>query len=273
MCYLVEVVIIDNGASATCNLAGKRNELQMETYLVGGAVRDEILGLPSKDYDFTVVLPAAGRNVEELFLAMRDELLAQGFKIHDEMPDKFVIRAGVPVGHPLRVHVRDADFVLAREDGPYSDGRRPDWVKPANLEADLGRRDFTVNAIAKDPVTGKLIDPFGGCTDIQRRLLRFVGDPERRIIEDGLRVVRGLRFLVTKGLDAEPATWSWMNSPTAVEAMSVISMERINDEISRMFEFDSIAAIAWMGQISPELAEVIFRGDFHLTGSLKQRKS
>ncbi len=243
----------------------------IQFFEVGGAVRDSLLGISTKDIDFTVVIDAQDRTVAELFGAMRDEMVAQGFKPHKEDEKTFCIRARVPEGHPLRSRTKDADFVLARKDGPYSDGRHPDWVRPGTLQDDLARRDFTVNAIARD-VEGKLIDPFDGQLDLDDGILRFVGDPGQRIIEDGLRVVRGLRFMVTKDLDPEPGTWSWMNGSTAAEALSLISIERINDEISRMFEFNSLAAIGVIDAVMPDVQDAIFRDGFHLTGSLKGRE-
>lgn len=244
--------------------------MTVQFFEVGGCVRDEILGVPTKDIDFTVVMPPEGRTAEELYAAMGEALKAEGFIVHTETPDKFVMRARVPNDHPLRSRTKDADFVLARKEGPYSDGRRPDWVAPGDLVDDLARRDFTVNAIAKNPLTGQVIDPFNGRDDlVNEGLLRFVGIPEERIIEDGLRVVRGLRFLVTKGFDCDPATWEALNSDVAVTALRRISIERIYDEITRTFNHDTVAAVRLFAQTSDELQRAIFRNRLHLTGSLK----
>ena len=120
---------------------------------VGGCVRDSLLGRNTKDIDFTVVAPSFG--------AMRQHLLNEGFTIHVENPEFQTIRCGVPEGHVLRKRTKDADFVWARHEGPYSDGRHPDWVEPGTLLDDLERRDFTVNAIARG-VDGHIIDPFDG---------------------------------------------------------------------------------------------------------------
>src|SRR4051812_1141546 len=102
--------------------------MTIKFYEVGGCVRDELLGIPSKDIDFVVIAPS--------FEAMRAHLLAEKFKIFVEKQEFVTIRASVPPGHPLRQRTRDADFVLARKDSPTSDGRRPDYVEPGTLEDD-----------------------------------------------------------------------------------------------------------------------------------------
>jgi len=241
-------------------------------YLVGGAVRDRLMGLRTKDLDFAVSIEPEGRDIDQLYRAMRDELDWRGFEIHTETPDKFVIRARVCKTDLLYKVARDADFVLCRKDGPYTDGRRPDWVEPGTLFDDLARRDFTVNAMAEHPFTHKIIDPFGGQRDLENKILRFVGNPEERIIEDGLRVVRGFRFMISKGLTADPLTWSFLNSDIAAKALSIISIERVDQEISRMFQADTKASIHLMASITPNVLGQIFRDRLHLTGSLKNVK-
>ena len=165
----------------------------MQVYEVGGCVRDSLLGIPSKDVDFVCVAAS--------YAAMRTWMVGQGFKLWLEKPEFVTIRASVPQNHPLRARTRDADFVLARRDAPSSDGRRPDWVEAGTLADDLARRDFTVNALARGE-DGVIIDLFGGRDDLAAKTLRFVGEPMARIREDGLRVLRGFRFMVTKGYAA-----------------------------------------------------------------------
>ena len=192
-------------------------------YEVGGCVRDSLLGLPCKDIDFVVVAPS--------YDAMRNHLLEQGFKIYLESPEFVTIRCGVPVGHPLRARVKDTDFVLARKDAPTGDGRRPDYVEAGTLADDLARRDFTCNSIAKDPLTGELIDLHQGIPDLRQGLLRFVGDPNKRIEEDGLRVLRGFRFMITKGLKPTLETQTALLSAQAAERLQCVSIERVREEL------------------------------------------
>lgn len=228
---------------------------------VGGCIRDELMGVKSKDVDFTVVAPS--------FDAMRAELVERGFKIWEERPEFATIRAGVPEGDPLRSRTKDADFVLARKDGPSSDGRRPDFVEPGDLIDDLARRDFTCNAIARS-VQGELIDPFGGQGDIEDRRLRFVGDPEERIREDGLRVIRGFRFMVMKGLVPTPFTAKALCSPLAIEMLAGVAIERVQQELDRMLRFDTRATLDLLGHgMPPEMLErSIFRDGLRLGATL-----
>lgn len=240
----------------------------MEMFLVGGFVRDQLMGVQSKDVDFCVVVPDAP-SVEAAFVAMRDHLLSEGFTVHIEKPEFLTIRAGVPKGHPLREMAKDADFVVAREDGAYSDGRRPDEVRPGSLHSDLSRRDFTVNAIAR-AVDGRIIDPFGGRADIEFRRLRFVGDPVKRITEDGLRVLRGFRFMVTKGLRPTPETAEAMTRPLAVEMLAKVSTERIRDELERMFVADTLATLDILSHTMPvEMRDVVFSGGLRLSATMR----
>ena len=233
----------------------------IEIFEVGGCVRDELMGKSTKDIDFTVVAPS--------FEDMRAHLIDNGFTIHVEAPQFQTIRCGVPADHPLRRRTKDADFVWARIDGPSSDGRRPDWVEPGTLADDLARRDFTVNAMART-IEGNLIDPHGGEDDLASHTLRFVGDPFQRIKEDGLRIMRGLRFMVTKGLMPTHETWRAMNSHEGAEALELISLERIKDELDRMFAHDTIMALHLLNSTDIRIRVAMFRGSLHMQASLKE---
>lgn len=234
---------------------------KIEMFEVGGCVRDELMGLHTKDVDFVVLAPS--------FDAMRAELVRQGFKVHVEKPEFVTIRAGVPDGHILRERTKDADFVLARKDGPTADGRRPEFVEPGTLMDDLARRDFTVNAIAR-AVDGRIIDPFGGRADIEFKRLRFVGDPTKRITEDGLRVLRGFRFMVTKGFIPTDETLEALTHPVATEMLAKVSAERIREELERMLAFDTLATLDVLSHIMPvEMRDVVFSGGLRLSATFK----
>lgn len=239
--------------------------MTIEIFEVGGCIRDELMGQHTKDVDFTVIAPS--------FDAMRQHLVAEGFKIHVETEQFHTIRAGVPKGHPLRERTKDADFVWARKEGPSSDGRHPDWVEPGTLHDDLARRDFTMNAVARD-VNGDLIDPFGGIVDIERRELNFVGDPMERIHEDGLRVMRGFRFMVTKGVSPSRPTFDALHSREAASMLRRVSKERIKDELDKMFMFDPCHAVTIVGNLSPLHKQAIFsgpNGPLRMMATLKSR--
>jgi tRNA nucleotidyltransferase (CCA-adding enzyme) len=239
-------------------------------YEVGGAVRDSLLGLSSKDVDFSVVAPSgAFSTADSAFLAMETQLTEQGFQIFESRREFLTIRARVPKGHELEARTAVADFVLARRDGPYSDGRRPDWVAPGTLADDLARRDFSVNALARG-VDGTLIDLFGGVEDLSASLLRFVGDPMNRIAEDGLRVVRGFRFYITKGLDIEAETWKALISEFAADKLSKVSVERVREELNKMFRANTLHSLRLLGELPRHTQEAIFRDGLRLDATMAQ---
>ena len=231
-----------------------------EFFMVGGAVRDKIMGIRTKDIDFSVVAPS--------FEAMREAIVARGFSIFLETPEFVTIRAGIPEGDPLRALAKDADFVLARKDSATGDGRRPDFVEAGTLKDDIMRRDFTVNAIAIG-ADGEIMDFVGGVADIESGTLRFVGNPEDRIREDGLRVLRGFRFMVTKGLRPEAATRDAMFSPLATEMLGAVSVERIREEVERMMAADTLETLSLLRIMPNSMVEAIFRDGLRLSATLR----
>lgn len=244
----------------------------MRMYEVGGCVRDEILGVRSKDIDFTVVLQPG--SYADPFQWMIDSLEADGFKLFRDDDGKvigaehFTARGRFPANHAT--HIGAADFVLARKEGPYSDGRRPDWVRVGTLEDDLARRDFTMNAIAKD-LDGNLIDPHNGQLDIQRRIIRAVGDPFERLSEDPLRALRAIRFMVTKGFSLEMNLANTLRDVDIHEGIKTsVADERIADELGKMFRFDTVASIIALSTF-PALMASAFSGKVSLDSTLKTK--
>jgi tRNA nucleotidyltransferase/poly(A) polymerase len=245
----------------------------MEMYEVGGCVRDEILGTPSKDIDFTVVLSEADMgghrtkkgDLRDPFDVMELELLRRGFKIHVRKKEFLTIRGKFPGSRNRALQVNgdraglDADFVLARREGTYTDGRRPDEVFVGTLMDDLRRRDFTMNAIAKD-MEGNIIDPFGGRKAIEERRISAVGDPMERFTEDALRAVRALRFSVTKGFRIDGDVQRAMESMSVLTAIrDNISAERIKDEVNKMFAYDTLLTLRAFDRF-PSLTSAMFAG-------------
>jgi tRNA nucleotidyltransferase/poly(A) polymerase len=252
----------------------------MEMYTVGGCVRDEILGVKSKDIDYSVVLspddfPKVGNVVEmpTAFDVMRNKLIQMGFKIFLETPEYFTIRAQFPkektgIAGVIENSGLTADFVLARKESGYTDGRRPDSVQIGTLRDDLKRRDFTMNAIAKD-AEGNLIDPFGGVKDINDGIISAVGSAQDRLEEDALRAVRALRFSVTKGFIIDPDLRFAMNTATVLTSIKhKISDERIKDELSKMFRFDTRKSLDALATF-PALTTAMFSGSVSLDATMK----
>ncbi|WP_438008745.1 HD domain-containing protein [Sorangium sp. So ce321] len=179
-------------------------------WIVGGCVRDLLRGQPAKDWDVATD-------------ARPDEVVASFRK---------VIPTGIQHG-TVTVLVRGVPYEVTtlRGDGTYSDGRRPDRVEFVDdITADLARRDFTMNAIALDPVDGHLIDPFGGQRDLEAKVIRAVGDPNERFAEDGLRVLRAARFAATLEGSIEPETERAMGSARSHQTFRCVSAERVRDE-------------------------------------------
>lgn len=238
----------------------------MKTFLVGGAVRDRLLGVSSKDLDFCVEIPdLIGQPAAVGFAAMRDMIEAQGFTIFVESPEHLTLRAKFPKGHKDEGMV--GDFVLCREDGPSSDGRRPDFVRVADLAADLARRDLTINSLAIDE-NDVLIDHHGGREDLEAGILRFVGKAEDRLAEDALRAFRALRFSVTKRFTLADETVEALGHMHA-EAFDAVSTDRMRDELHKMFATDTAAALVVLAQF-PLLLEVALSRGLWLEPTTKQ---
>ena len=210
-------------------------------YLVGGYVRDRILGIDSKDVDYSVEADS--------FDHMRQEILNLGGTIFVEKPEFFTIRA--------RIGKVASDFVLCRKDGFYTDGRRPDNVEPGTIYDDLARRDFTMNAIAIDE-DDNFIDPFNGITDINLRRIRCVGSPHARFTEDALRMLRAIRFAVTKNFYVDTEIDRFLSNKYSIDLLSHISEDRIREELDRMFRCSTMKTLRYLYLIYPHFGNYLF---------------
>lgn len=184
-----------------------------ESWLVGGCVRDLLLGRTPGDYDVcTAALP---EETESVFAGER--LIETGLK-HGTV-------TVILDGHPLEI-------TTYRVDGGYTDARHPDKVTfTRSLREDAARRDFTVNAMAYHPDRG-LWDGFGGQEDLKNRIIRCVGDPETRFREDGLRILRAIRFASVLGFTLEPETEQAVRS--TAHLLEKIAPERLSAELSKL---------------------------------------
>ncbi len=182
-------------------------------YCVGGCVRDACLGLEPQDYDLCTDAPP-----EAIQAVFRDRKL---------------VLAGIRHG-TVGVVWEDQllEITTFRAEGTYADGRHPNWVSfVSDLNQDLARRDFTINAMAYAPGRG-LQDPFGGRRDLDERILRTVGDPQQRFSEDALRILRGVRFAVRFRLTVEPETRAAMFRQTP--ALDALARERVFGEMQKL---------------------------------------
>ena len=204
-----------------------------EAWVVGGCVRDALLGRTPKDYDVcTRALPEQTRAV-----FAGHQLILAGEK-HGTVG---VVVAGQTV-----------EITTYRTEGTYADSRHPDWVSfVGTIDQDLARRDFTVNAMAWSPNRG-LRDPFGGRADLETKTLRAVGEPEQRFREDALRILRGIRFCAAYGLEPEEKTLGAMFSQRSL--MDRLARERVYDELCG---FLPCAGLEDLQRFAPILAQAI----------------
>lgn len=242
----------------------------MNIYRVGGAVRDLHLGIPSKDHDFAVEL-TPGIDAAKGFDLMREHLVGNGYTIFLETPEYGTIRAHFPNTHPEFGKVT-ADFTLCRTEGPYSDGRRPDWIRTGTILDDLARRDFTVNAMAVNIETGEGLDPHDGLKDLRLSTLRCVGEPEDRLTEDALRGIRALRFIVTRAMHPDTKLEGVLYSEWLPPLLSSISAERRREELGKMFKHNTPLSM-WVLHYyaSTDLVDAAFEGDIWLKATLESR--
>jgi tRNA nucleotidyltransferase/poly(A) polymerase len=206
-------------------------------FKVGGCIRDEFLGIKSKDIDFTFVLDDLSQTVEEGFKSMETWMTVHGFQIFLSTPDCFTIRAKFPKTNPNAGLV--ADFVMARKEIGYKPGTRQPILVLGTLEDDLIRRDFTINAMAVGE-DGVLIDLFGGQGDLESGILKTPLDPAITMMDDPLRILRALRFSITKDLVIHPSIWKAFQHPNILEKLkTTVSAERIREEIFKMMKHDT----------------------------------
>ena len=202
-------------------------------YAVGGCVRDSLLGLTPADFDLCT--NAKPEEISQVFAT--HQLLHHGEK-HGTV--------GVVMDGQV------FEITTFRTEGGYEDARHPNWVKFVdNVEADLARRDFTVNAMAYNPATG-YVDPFGGREDLENKILRTVGDSEARFREDALRILRGARFSARFHLIPAPATLSAMEQLAPL--MDHLARERVFEELCKLL---LSATAADLQTFSPLLTQVI----------------
>jgi len=204
----VDVGTLREGAITVVRLLRDRG---FSAYWVGGCVRDLEMGREPHDYD--IVTDARPDQVAQMF------------------PNAVLVGAqfGVIVVPWGEWRYEVSTF---RAEGPYVDGRRPSHVEFVDEQTDVARRDFTINGLLHDPLTGKTIDYVGGRADIARRTVRTIGDPEQRFAEDRLRMLRAVRLAAELEFEIDPATFAAIQAEAG--SITRISAERIRDELVRL---------------------------------------
>lgn len=196
-----------------CEILERIENAGFNAFVVGGCVRDHLMGMTPHDFDITT--SAAPKETENIFAGCR------------------VIETGIKHGTVTVLYKGiSTEITTFRIDGSYSDGRHPDSVTfSRNIEDDLSRRDFTMNGIAYNPKSG-FVDPFGGEEDIRSGIIRCIGDPDKRFGEDALRVVRAMRFSADLGFTIEEQTARAMELHK--KDLRKVSVERIFAELKRL---------------------------------------
>lgn len=195
-------------------------------YLVGGAVRDYLMGRKACDWD--VATNASPQDVIKMF--------------------KFVVPTGIEHG-TVTVHYKNTEIEVTtfRTESGYSDGRHPDSINyAATIEEDLSRRDFTMNAIALCLKSSKIVDPFGGQKDIAKKIIKTVGNPHERFMEDGLRPIRAIRFACKLGFSIENNTYSEIFKEEILNKIASISVERFRDELLKILKAEKPSTALFM---------------------------
>lgn len=216
-------------------------------YEVGGCVRDELMGFFPKDYDYVAVfvddkgeeyVPTV--SAKTAFNELVRYLTNNNYKIFLTTPEAFTVRAKFPAKHKFAGVT--ADFVMARKEIGYQEGTRQPIVEVGTLLDDLSRRDFTVNAIAKDE-KGKYIDPFNGQEDIKKRILRTPISGEITFDDDPLRLLRAIRFCITKEFKLSKEVMDFILNFDYDRRFQVVSEERIREELHKCFRANTILTL------------------------------
>ncbi|MBV1857208.1 MAG: hypothetical protein KUG77_02270 [Nannocystaceae bacterium] len=209
--------------SAPAEIVGVARTLQDSGHaavLVGGSIRDVLLGLPANDWDLAT--SARPDEVQRIFTRTVPTGIEHG------TVSVLVRETGAETSTPV-------ELTTFRGEGTYEDGRRPTEVTfLRDLEDDLARRDFTVNALAWDPILEVFSDPFGGLGDLNAGIVRAVGDAQQRFLEDGLRTMRAVRFCATRSLVLEPATQAAIAG--ALHILDKVSAERVLVELTKLLQ-------------------------------------
>jgi poly(A) polymerase/tRNA nucleotidyltransferase (CCA-adding enzyme) len=235
--------------SEVSDICEKLEKAEYRAYLVGGCVRDILIGREPKDWDITT--GAKPEEIQKIFddTVYENEFGTIGIKTDSE-------------DEKLKV----VEVTTFRKEGRYTDKRHPDDIKFAdNAEDDLSRRDFTINAIAlsiKDGKADELIDPFGGQRDLKLKIIRTVGEVEKRFNEDALRLMRAVRLATELDFEIEENTFEAIKKQAGL--LEMIANERIRDELAKLLMADNAAKgveilenLGLLKHIIPELSQSV----------------
>ena len=230
--------------------ATRGTEYENRLFLVGGYVRDKVMGLPS--------------NADDIDIVIEGDALALAHFLHKAKASSIY-----PVVYPrfgtamIMVGGRDVELVTARVESYAPDSRKPDVVKPGTLAEDAMRRDFTINTLLENLHTGDIEDPLGrGRVDIAAGIIRTPTEPRLTFIDDPLRMLRAVRFASRFGFTIDPSTWAGMIE--SAERLAIVSRERIREEFCKMLMtsrapmgMELLRESGLLAQFAPELLTMV----------------
>lgn len=258
--------------SEIIDIAEKLNEASFQAYLVGGCVRDLIMGFEPKDWD--IATDARPEEIQKIFpdsvyenqfgtvlVKLKPQIIADGTQKNAE--EKNPLNSALSQRESA---VKTVEITTFRQEGKYTDKRHPDEIKFAKtIEEDLGRRDFTINAMALEIQNSEIIDLFNGQKDLEKKIVRTVGEPEARFNEDALRLMRAVRFAVNFGFSIEDRTAEAIKKKAGF--LEMIAKERIRDELIKILTARNAAIgiqmledLNLLRYMAPELREGISVG-------------
>lgn len=230
---------MDNVYATAFKILSTIHDAGYTAVFAGGSVRDRILGRTPKDYD--IATNALPEQIEALF--PKTVAVGKAFGVIVVVEDQI-----------------ETEVATFRTDGGYQDGRRPDYVDFCGAEEDAKRRDFTVNGMFYNPIDDEVLDYVGGRDDLDQKIIRAIGDPDKRFAEDHLRMLRAVRFTHTLGFTIEPSTREAIKAHAA--DLAKISAERIENEFSRILTEsirpgDALKELVELGLIEHIVPEIL----------------
>jgi poly(A) polymerase len=230
--------------------------MKIKIFEIGGSVRDELLGIDSKDKDFVVVFDDISIGIDKAWEYLIDYLKENGYEIFLETKDCYTIRAKFPVTHKHKGLT--ADFVIARKDISYNKENRKPIIELGTIQNDVFRRDFCCNALYKDE-NGQIVDlTLRGIANVYHKKLSTPLNPMTTFNDDPLRIFRAIRFAVTKNFTLDIRIIDAINRGQF--NFSVVSTERVREELYKCFKHDTLKTLMYL-EMFPTLQDYAFKGN------------
>ena len=231
----------------------------IKIYEVGGSVRDQLLGKTPLDLDYAVEASS--------YQEMVNFLEKEGFTIYVKKPEFGFVKGRFPLSNAKSYFSKFTgigDFTLCRKDGFYTDSRRPESIEPASILDDLARRDFTINAMARELGSDIILDPHGGLEDLKKGYIQCVGKAEDRLREDPLRFVRALRQSIKYRFEIDKEIYRVIDKTWYPEILKTLAIERINQEMKKAFHLNTILSLRVFSQLPDKILKILLPPGKHI---------